>query len=228
MKNSVLLFFLTFFTVLSFGQNKLIKGKVVTFKEYPLNKVKIKSSKTKEVVYTDSLGVFQISCAPKDYLHFTAHGFFKEKIRIDSATKKDSLAVNLYYDENSKFFLKDATTSLHIAKHILINALEYKRAQNNILETLPSIFDIIQYKYPGAKIAEIDGTTQVLLNARGENSLFADIHALLVVDGRVVNDISGVMPMEVKDVRILLGNQAGHWGMRGGNGVIEIDLKYGP
>ncbi|WP_010135489.1 TonB-dependent receptor [Ochrovirga pacifica] len=227
MKFKYLIILQLFFSAVLFGQTKTIKGTVVTFKEYPLNQVKIKSGKTKNVVFTDSLGRFQIRIKDKDELHFYADGFFKEKRTVELPLEKD-LTVNMYYDENSKRSFTKATKSLHVAKKILKHALEYKRAQNNFLETLPSIYDIIQYKYPGAKLMDLDGTTQVLLNARGENSIFADIHALLVIDGIVVNDISGVMPMEVKNVRVLLGNQAGHWGMRGGNGVIEIDLKYGP
>lgn len=210
-----------------YGQQKWIKGKVVTFKEYPLNKVKIKASKSKNIVYTDSLGNFKILCESKDYLYLKADGFFDDKIKIEKGVKED-LVVNLYYDETSKRSFKRATKSLHVTKKILDYALAYKRAQNNVLETLTSIYDIIQYQYPAAKLADVEGTTQILLNARGENSIFADIHALLVLDGRVVNDISGITPMEVKEVRILQGNEAAHWGMRGGNGVIEIDLKYGP
>ncbi|NIJ43866.1 hypothetical protein FHR24_000305 [Wenyingzhuangia heitensis] len=226
MKYNVLCFLLMWLT-LCFSQKKEVKGTVVTFKEYPLNNVKIKSSKTNHVVYTDSLGHFSIKCKKKDYLYFYADGFFQDKIRIDSDVQSP-VDINLYYDENSSGSFLRATKSKHVATKILTHALEYKRAQNNILETLASIFDIIQYKYPGAKLMDYNGTTQVLLNARGENSLFADIHALLVIDGYVVNDISGVMPMEVKEVKILLGNQAAHWGMRGGNGAIEISTKYSP
>ena len=44
-------------------------GKVLAFKTYPVKKAEISLKGSKDVVYTDSLGVFKITCKEKDKLH---------------------------------------------------------------------------------------------------------------------------------------------------------------
>lgn len=50
---------------------------------------------------------------------------------------------------------------------------------------------------------------------------------MLVVDGIVVQTITDIHPPIIKTIKVLVGNEAGHWGVRSGNGAIGITLKDG-
>ncbi|WP_139957234.1 TonB-dependent receptor [Flavicella sediminum] len=216
-------FFLTVFQL--FSQIKIVKGTVVAFKKYPVKGVEITSKGSKEKVYTDAEGKFEIQCKSKDKLKAKAGGFFMEKMEIEG---EEAVEINLVYDVKRKqFAYNKVLNGNHLSKKVLDHCLENLIEENNNFDQAADIYQIIQTVYPGAKLNNDSGSIRIILNARGENSLFADIHALLVVDGVVVNDISNVSPLQVKSVKVLVGNQAAHWGVRGGNGAVEITLKYG-
>jgi hypothetical protein len=61
---------------------KYISGIVTTFRDIPLNNVKVTALKSKEITLTDSLGLFALRCREKDILIVTASGFFKKEIRV--------------------------------------------------------------------------------------------------------------------------------------------------
>ena len=117
--------------------------------------------------------------------------------------------------------------SEHLTKEALDYCIDNFMETNNNYDQMSSIYQIIQTVYMGASIEEIDGINRVVIGTRGPNSFYAANHALLVVDGIVVEDISNIHPLEVRTVKVLVGTQAGHWGVRGGNGVVEIKLKDG-
>lgn len=226
MKTKVLTLVLVVFTLFSFAQTRFVGGKVLSFNKYPVNHVMVKTSRSHNVAYTDSLGNFKIKCKRNESLIFLANGFEKNREKVKDFLKDAEL--NMIYNEKDDA----AFSKIIVSKHMKQNDLEYCIANhlesNTRFSNLLSIYDVIQYVYPPAKVAEINGTKQILLNARGENSIFAGIEALLVVDGIVVNSIEGIDPIQVKKVDILQGNEASHWGVRGGNGAVEITLKYGP
>lgn len=208
----------------SYSQEIKIKGVVKAFKTYPLNKVKIKGNKLKKEVYTDSLGRFEIRCLKNEKLTFSAEGFFRKEKKIKTELPHE-ITVNLNFDENSKQASIDAVNLSHLKKEALNYCLDNLRSNNNKYQNLIDIFEVIQYEYPQARIAEVNGTNQILLIARGEKSLNADRHALLVVEGIVTSDIGGISPYQVKNVNIIQGHETSLWGMQGSNGVVVIDLK---
>jgi hypothetical protein len=217
-------FLLIFFLILnSYAQNKTIKGTVLGFKDYALNNVVVKSKKSKKETLTDSLGNFTIQTKGKDELEFSADGFYPEKFKIHNSN--DMVVNMIYVDDNNSY--DDVLESKHLSQEVLDYCVAHLMEDNNNYDRLRNVFEIIQNVYPGANIEEIDGITRVVLNARGPNTIMAGNYALLVVDGIVVNDITNVQPLMVKSVKVLLGNNAGHWGVRGGNGVVEIVLKDG-
>jgi hypothetical protein len=226
MKNKLLTLVLVLFTLFSFSQTRTVGGKVIGFNEYPINHVKVTTSRTHNVAYTDTLGNFKIKCKKNETLIFTANGF--EKIREKIKYFLEDAQVNLIYNEKNVHSFSNAIVSKHMKKDDLEYCLANHLESNTRFSNLLSVYDVIQYVYPQAKLADIDGVTQVLLTARGPNSIFAGEEALLVVDGLVVNTIEGIDPIQIKTVNILQGNDAAHWGVRGGNGAVEITLRYGP
>ncbi len=57
-------FFVFNSTFLLLGQEKVIEGMVTTFDSIPLISASIEVKSTKELVYTDTLGMFTVSCFP--------------------------------------------------------------------------------------------------------------------------------------------------------------------
>ena len=87
--------------------------------------------------------------------------------------------------------------------------------ENNNFDRMLNIYDIIQSIYPAAQFSTTGSEKKVVLESRGPNSLFSGNEALLVVDGIVTADISGISPAQVKSVKVLVGNDAADWGSRG-------------
>lgn len=232
--SSFLVILLALFTISVTAQSHTVKGKIVAFKKYPINNVKVSAKKAKTKVFSDSLGNFTITCNKKDHIVFDAAGFQNQRFKLKG---EDSLNVNLVLVLDEAAY-KDVVRFNHLSKGTLDYSLKYLISENNNFDQLATIYDVVQYVYPQAKIVDpnkVDaadpgdfGATgpQIILDSRGVNSINASLYALLVVDGIPINDISGVHPVEVKTLKVLMGNEAGHWGMRGGNGVVEITTKY--
>ncbi|WP_157961056.1 carboxypeptidase-like regulatory domain-containing protein [Lutibacter citreus] len=205
------------------AQTQIIKGKVTAFKKFPLKGVNITAKKSKEKVMTDSLGLFSISCKKKDMLRVELDGFEYQYVKLG---KQDSLNFNMIYRNNEKSY-QSVLENNNLEKSILDYCVENLLIDNNNFEYMTSIFEVIQSVCPGARISDDTGSEKVLLITRGPNSFFADPYALLVVDGIVVDEISSIQPIQVETIKVLIGNEAGHWGVRGGNGAVEITLKKG-
>ncbi|MDV7185781.1 carboxypeptidase-like regulatory domain-containing protein [Lutibacter sp. TH_r2] len=209
----------------SYSQGKIITGNVTAFKVYPLNGVTVETKKTKEVVKTDSLGNFTIKCAKKDVLKFNAYGFQQESIKVKN---EKNIHVNLIYVENENSY-KDILKYNYLSKKSLDFCINTLLEDNNNYDRFTSIADLVQTICPSAKfsIDPENGREIVTVETRGPNTFFAAPDALLVVDGVVVESITSIHPSLIKTIKVLVGNEAGHWGVRGGNGAIEITLKHG-
>ncbi|SDX10096.1 TonB-dependent Receptor Plug Domain [Lutibacter oricola] len=216
--------FLILFQVTSNAQDKVIKGKVLAFKIYPLKNVTVETKKTKNRTVTDSLGNFSIKCSKKDAIKVKAYGFNNYSFKAKGI---DSINANLIYIEGKNSY-KDVIKYDYMTKEQLNYCLENLIEDNNNYDIYQSVYEVIELIYPGVNIYESpdDGRTIIELASRGPKSIFAKPDALLVIDGMVVQDISSVIPANIKTIKVLTGNKAGHWGMRGGNGAIEITLKY--
>ncbi|MEW4923851.1 carboxypeptidase-like regulatory domain-containing protein [Algibacter sp. 2305UL17-15] len=235
MKSSILAFGILFFIGLNinYAQNKKLTGKVVAFKAYPINNVSVSSKKLKTETITDSLGYFTIECRKKDKLTFKAAGFQNQTIKIEDT---DSLKVNLILI-NSKNAFKEVVRKKHMHQSDLDYCINNLIDENNNFDQLLTVYDVIQYVHPSARVTSVTANSsggntfgasgnQIILGGQGPNSILASPYALLVVDGIVTGDISGVVPEQIKSVKVLTGSNAGHWGTRGGNGVVEITLKH--
>ena len=228
-----LVFFLLLGATFGIAQTHTVNGRIIAFKKYPVNKVKVSSKRAKTFVYSDSLGIYSISCNKNDQLVFNASGFQNQRIKLKG---QDSLLVNLVIIE-SELAYDEVVKGKHLSQSKLDYCLNNLIDNNNNYDKLGTIFEVIQFVYPQAKITEEGpnqndnantfGTTgrQVILDVRALKSVIASPYALLVVDGIVTSDISGISPEQVKTVKVLSAAESGHWGTRGGNGVVEITLR---
>jgi TonB-dependent SusC/RagA subfamily outer membrane receptor len=82
-----------------------------------------------------------------------------------------------------------------------------------------NIYDMIKGEVPGVTVI---GTSIQL--QQGSGSFISSTEPLFVVDGNVVNQISNIVPSEVRSISLLKGSAAAIYGSRGANGVIVITL----
>lgn len=200
----------------------VIEGKVSAFNRYPLKGVAILAKKSKIKTTTDANGHFSVSCRKNDLLAIKAAGFQSQNIKL----KYDSfLDINLIFMNSDKAFEMAVADSL-ISESNLRYAVDNLLDENNDYSRFQTIFDLLQAKYPMAKVSENSGVQKVYLTSMGPNSLYAGSDALLIVDGVPVEDIAGIQTTQVADIRVVTGTETSMYGNRGANGVVEIKLKY--
>lgn len=199
-----------------------VTGRVSAFNSYGLNLVKVSSKKTKQTVLTDTLGRFSIDFRDKDLLRFQAEGFNSYQIKPDAG---EDLKINLIYQNTNKA-REQVLESRHMTEKDLDYACGHLSGENNNYSNYQNIFELIQSVYPQASINKSGNPIKIILGSRGPNSAFSGDEALLVVDKIVTDDISSIVPSQVSKINVLIGNDAGYYGVRGGNGVIEIELKH--
>ncbi|MCX6320333.1 MAG: hypothetical protein NTX93_00795 [Bacteroidia bacterium] len=197
-------------------EKKPVSGIVTTFHQVPLNKVKVSALKSGEIAYTDSFGRFTIQSYKKDVLTATASGFDDRKIRVG---KQNIYTIDLLYENNVTNF-NDAVNNGHITETALqhaISADQLKKGKD--YSTYGSIYELI-----GSEFYEVSvkGTTVYNKKIRSLNS---NPQVLYVVDGKVVSDISFVIPADVNEIEFIDDVGATMWGVQGANGVLKITLK---
>ncbi|BAX78433.1 TonB-dependent receptor plug domain-containing protein [Labilibaculum antarcticum] len=204
------------------AQTTVLKGKVTAFKYYPLNNVTVVASKSKQTVLTDSLGYFSIQVkSKKDVIKFKANGFVGQTVRYRG---ENDLVVNLLYLNNESAHY-NAVNEKYLKEETLDYCIANQMNENNNYDRMSSIFQVIQAVNPTAQVGSVNGVESVFLNSRGANSISSGEHALILVDGVVTEQISGLSPAQVKSVKVLIGNEAAAYGSRGANGVVLISLK---
>ena len=215
-------------TFLLFGQEKVIHGKITTFDSIPLIGVSIKVKSTKEIVFSDTLGMFTVSCSPKDKLKVTARGFLNQNAKIEG--KIQYVFVNLKLKPSPKS-RELAVGYGHVKDKDKLDAMSNLNEKDMDFSQYSDIYDIIRGRFPGVQINE---KNEIII--RGEGSLFgrdADgtswNAALLVVDGVVVdvNIFGSIHPTEIKSINVLKGAAASIYGVRGANGVVIVETKGG-
>ena len=213
------LIFLGLFQLSSIGaeqDNKVVSGIITSFRNYPLNNVKVLSSKTGESVNTDKSGVFSVKCQKGDLLVISASGFESQEVKVK---RKDLYNIDLIYIDSEANFNK-ATTNGHISADILSKALADKVNSNKRdYSKYNSIYQLISSEIYDVRVK---GNTIVNTKIR---SLDSSPPVLLVVDDRIVPDISFVDPSWVKSIELIDDVRTTMYGSMGANGVLRIVLK---
>ncbi len=195
---------------------KPVSGIVTSFKQVPLNKVKVIAVKSGKVAYTDSKGWFVLQCFEKDILKVSASGFEDRKIRVG---KQNIYTIDLLYKDNVDNF-NNAITNGHITENALRQAINTEKLKNvKDYSTYNSIYELIS-----SEIYEVRVKGNSVYNKK-IRSFNSNPQVLYVVDGKVVSDISFVIPAYVTKIEFIDDVGATMWGVLGANGVLKITLK---
>jgi len=202
------------------AQDRVLHGIVTTFDSIPLIGASVKVQSTKQVVFTDSLGMFSVGCNNDDNLKVSASGFFNQKVNVTGQIR--FVAVNLHLkpgERNRQIaigygYINDKN-KISAVSTLNDDEFDYNRYQN--------ILDLIQSRFAGVQV--VDG--EIII--RGKNSILSSNAALIVVDG-VISDnsiLSTIKPIDVKSINIIKDGSTAIYGSRGANGVVIIDTKRG-
>jgi hypothetical protein len=195
---------------------KSVTGMVTSFKQVPLNKARITSSKTMEVVYTDSQGKFSIQSVEKDDLTVYASGFESRKIKVG---KENTYIIDLLYKDNVKNF-NSAVSNGHISEEALQKAIDNSKLKNvKDYSKYASIYELISNEVYNVRVSG-----GVVYN-RKVKSFDQNPKVLYVVDDKIVSDLSFVTPNYVKSIEFLDDVSSTMYGSMGANGVLKIYLK---
>jgi hypothetical protein len=193
-----------------------VKGIITSFKTIPLKLVTVTSLKAGESAITDSAGTFSVKCFTKDVLKVSANGFIekKQKIKAGSAYK-----IDLVYRDNVQNF-NEAVSHGHISDEVLRKAIFSEESKNiKDYSKYKSIYELIASEIYNVRVKgnTIVSTKRVSLNSTPV--------VLLVVDEKIVSDISYIEPGYVKSIEFIDDVGTTLYGSRGANGVLKITLK---
>ena len=221
MKTLALISVCILFSLSSVAQTRVVKGKLTTFNEYPVQNVEVASKKAKSTVMSDSLGQFEIVCNEKDVIMIKAKVFqaLNKKVKADD----DFVEANLIFrdtPENREI----ATGMGYISHEQLTFALAHLADENNDFCNYSDVFSLVKGKFPGVTVKNNSMGTEGIF-VRGDKSIYGDNEAIYVVDGVRVGDVSFVNPCEMATIDILKDGGAALYGSQASNGVVVIETK---
>ena len=217
---SIIVFVFLFVSVTGNTQEKLISGRVFTFDSIPLINANVKVKSTKQVVTTDTLGNFYVSCLPDDVLKVSANGFISNKVKLKPNTKLALINLELKPGEKNR---EIAIGYGHVKDSEKLNAVANLNSDDMDFSKYSNMYELIRGRFAGVQI--VNG--EIII--RGLNSINTNSAALIVVDGVVLSNsvLNSIPPVQVKSINIIKDGSSAIYGSRGANGVVLIETKKG-
>ena len=203
------------------SQTRVVKGRITTFNQYPVQNVEVSSKKGKSAVTTDSLGQFELVCNEKDVILIKNKVFEPLNKRVDA--EDNFVSANLVFKDNKKN--RELAANLgYINPDHLSYALVHLMDQNNDFCNYSDIFNLISVKFPEVQIKNgPNGAEGVYI--RGQKSFNLETEAVYEIDGMRTMDISFVNPCEIAKIEIMRGGGTAVYGTQAVNGVVIIKTK---
>lgn len=202
------------------GQERIIHGKVTTFENIALRGAEVKVKSTKQLVISDTLGLFSVFCNPKDKLKVSAHGFISQRVKVNENIKL--VLVNLKFNSNPKS--RDVAIGYgHVKESDNLMPVSSLRKKDLDFSQFTDVYDLIKGRFAGVMI----DNGEIII--QGRHTLLGSDAALLVVDGMVVDEstFASVPTVDIARIDILKGPAASVYGARGANGVVMVETKRG-
>ena len=202
------------------AQERMMSGRVFTFDSIPLIGAQVEVKSTKQVVSTDTLGNFYVSCLPVDVLKVSARGFVNEKVKLKPSIRLAIINLKLKPGEKNREiavgygYVKDAE-KLNAVANLNSNDMDFSQYSN--------MHELIRGRFAGVQV--VNG--EIII--RGVNSINSSSAALIVVDG-VPSDnsvLNSIPPVQVKSINVIKDGSSAIFGSRGANGVVLIETKKG-
>jgi TonB-dependent SusC/RagA subfamily outer membrane receptor len=223
MKKEILfsiVFSIVLFSLNGAAQERLMNGRVFTFDSIPLINASVEVKSTKQVVTTDTLGNFYVSCLPNDVLKVSARGFTTVKVKLKPNTKLALVNLNLKPGEKNR---EIAVGYGHVKDSEKLNAVANLNSGDMDFSQYSNLYEVIRGRFAGVQI--VNG--EIII--RGQNSINSGSSALIVVDGIPSGSsvMSSIPPIQVKSINVIKDGSSAIYGSRGANGVVLIETKKG-
>ena len=223
MKNFEVLLVLILFSVFGYSQ-KQITGIVSNNKNKPVANALIYLESINSGVKTDKKGFYKVELSENVEtinVYSYKYGLLSTGITIENV-------VNFVYidtKKSKKNKLKkgedfDIAYSEEEQKYTANKISMVSANSNEDISSYNTIFDMIRGRVAGVVVSQNNR-----IRIRGVNSPNSTSEPLYVVDGTPVYTIDYILPINVKDIKILKGSDASIYGSRGANGVVVITTK---
>ncbi|MBK6282532.1 MAG: TonB-dependent receptor plug domain-containing protein [Draconibacterium sp.] len=217
---SIVFSFVLMFSLNGAAQERLMSGRVFTFDSIPLINASIEVKSSKQVVTTDTLGNFYVSCLPDDVLKVSANGFVSDKVKLKSNTKLALINLKLKPGDKNR---EIAIGYGHVKDSEKLNAVANLNSGDMDFSQYSNMYELIRGRFAGVQI--ING--EIII--RGQSSINSSSAALIVVDGIPTSNsiLSSLPPIQVKSINVIKDGSSAIYGSRGANGVVLIETKKG-
>jgi TonB-dependent SusC/RagA subfamily outer membrane receptor len=224
MRKLIILFVVILFTVSLSAQNRVVYGNVRAFENLNLANIIVSAQKAGTKALTDSLGNFNLVCNGKDVLEFYGKTFYMTKKRVNSKTDKVNVMMEFIKTDEKDDNVALAVGYGYISKQNATHA--YSEIQNNKKGfpnfcSYSNIYDLIKETCPEVTVS--NGSILI----RGKKSFSSSNSAIYVVDDIVTDQISQLLPCDIKSISILKDEATTIYGSRGANGVVLIQTRKG-
>lgn len=218
-KGSILLVIL-FFSIQLNAQDRTIQGVVTTFDSIAINGASIKVISTKQIVLSDSLGNYTVSCNNKDKIKVSANGFYSQNVKLEESTRLISVNLKLKEGAKNKEFALGLTS---VSDHDKLNALAALDSDDIDFSQYRTMQDAIAGRIPGVQISG----SEIII--RSSSNLDGPLYALIVVDGVAAGPgiLDRMNPATVKSINVIKDGSSAIYGSKGANGVVVIETKTG-
>lgn len=227
MKKNLLFLLMFFLSVSVWGQNRQVKGQVVSAADgEPIIGASVVEKGTKNGIVSDLNGEFTITVSPNATLNISYLGFKSQTVAVNG---KQSIKVELQEDGQlldqvvvvgyGTMKKSDLTGAVMSA-----NLKDFEKAPNtNILQTL-------QGTVPGLNIGQVASAgDSPSIQIRGRNTISGSTDVLIVLDGIIyTGSMSSINPADIERVDVLKDASAtAVYGAQAANGVLLITTKKG-
>jgi len=225
-----LLFFLFLsFSITTFAQDRVIRGRVTDDTGTPLQGVSVTPAGSKTGVQTDKEGNFTISIPGTGNvtLMFSSTGYKQASFVSDGKS-----AVTIQMEKN--------VTSLDDVVVVGYQSLKRRDLTGSVssvnakqLKDIPinSAAQALAGRLAGVQVTGTEGSpnAEVLIRVRGGGSITQDPQPIYIIDGvQVENALSVISPQDIESVDVLKdASTTAIYGARGANGVVIITTKKG-
>ncbi|NQU88682.1 MAG: TonB-dependent receptor plug domain-containing protein [Mariniphaga sp.] len=202
-----------------YSQERTIFGSVTTFNVIPIINAEVTIKSSKEIIFTDTLGYFEVTCNVKDKIKISADGFFTRNIKLKA--DDDTLLIDLRIQpQNSDL----AINSGHIKERDMLRASNSLSNKDEDFSTYVDMYELLLNRFPNVQVFE---GGRVIIGS--PSSVSGSNYALVVIDG-VISDYGNLgmlSPQDVKNIEILKPSESSIYGYQGGNGVVRITTNRG-
>jgi TonB-linked SusC/RagA family outer membrane protein len=216
-----------FFLVASYGQNRVVSGKVTSSEDgEPLPGVNVVVQGTTKGTVTSMEGTYSIDLAQDEtVLNFTFVGYTTQSIAVG-----DQTTINIALEPDTKTLDEVVVIGYGVVrKSDLTGAVSSVKGED--LTRIPAVspMQALQGKVSGVQITSPSGApgTSPVVRIRGTGT-FNNANPIYVVDGMILDNIDYLNAADIQSMEVLKDASAtAIYGSRGANGVIIVTTKRG-